>query len=90
LAENLNLPIIFIIGNYLGSISHSITALKLMQTKNCNIAGVVINNFNNNLPNLLAENSHCSSQELAKTINSFCFGLKIFNSVENFINNFQF
>lgn len=43
LAADLGLPILLVTGTYLGAISHCLTALSAIQSRNCEIAAVVVN-----------------------------------------------
>ncbi len=43
LIEQLNIPIILVIGNYLGSVSHTLTAISAMQQRNIQIFCVIVN-----------------------------------------------
>jgi dethiobiotin synthetase len=40
---DLNIPTILVAGNYLGTISHTLTAIKTMSTYNIKIAEVILN-----------------------------------------------
>lgn len=62
LARDLKLPIILISSNYLGAISHSLTAIEVLQKNNVFIEKIVLNeNFPSKIENL----------KIAQTISSF-------------------
>lgn len=62
LARDLKLPIILISSNYLGAISHSLTAIEVLQKNNIFIEKIVLNeNFPSKIENL----------KIAQTISSF-------------------
>ena len=43
LAADLGLPILLVTGTYLGAISHCLTALSAIQSRNCEIAAIIVN-----------------------------------------------
>ncbi len=48
LIKNLDLPLILVVGNYLGSVSHTISAVKNILNLKLNIVNIIINQNNNN------------------------------------------
>ena len=46
LITDLKLPVILIVGNYLGSVSHTLSAIKNIQQSNLNIINIIINQNN--------------------------------------------
>ena len=61
-------PVILVVGSYLGSLSHSLTAIKCLISKKIKIIGIVINE---------SENQPMSQEETASTIKNFTQSIPI-------------
>ncbi len=71
LIKDLNIEIILVIGNYLGSRSHSLNVIELCQLHNIKIHKIMLNNFPNDLTN---------AQNIQKSLTNFCANqIDIFN-----------
>ena len=53
LFQNINIPVILVVGSYLGTISHTLTALDNLHKRNIKIINVVINEGKNRIKNFL-------------------------------------
>jgi len=64
----IEVPVILVVGSYLGSLSHSLTAIKCLISKKIKIIGIIINE---------SENQPMSQEETANTIETFTQSIPI-------------
>ncbi len=62
LIADLNIPTILVVGNYLGAISHTLTAIKAMSTYNIKIAEVILN---------IRDDDNVDAQDTLKVLRKF-------------------
>jgi dethiobiotin synthetase len=62
LIADLNIPTILVVGNYLGTISHTLTAIKAMSTYNIKIAEVILN---------IRDDDNVDAQDTLKVLRKF-------------------
>ena len=65
---SLNAPVLLIVGSYLGTFSHTLTAIGMLKEKAVNIAGIIINE---------STNQPISSEETAEVISRFTKNIPI-------------
>jgi dethiobiotin synthetase len=85
LAIKLNINNIILIGNYLGSISHSLTAINSIINSGLKIHTIIINDFRPNITNY--SDSQINNEELIATIKSF-YNLPMFPDITSFCEDF--
>ena len=67
LAQELQIPVLLVSANYLGSISHTLCAVEALKSKKILVEKIIVNE---NLP-LVQKNSLISCEEFAETIFGF-------------------
>ena len=82
LAKVLKIPIILITGNYLGSISHTLTALKAIDYCDIEVAGVILNKSP-----MIDCNSGIEDLEFIDIISNFS-NQKVFANYGSFLKDF--
>ena len=68
--DELKIPVILVIGNYLGTISHSLTTIKVLEANNAKIDSIILN---------CRKSDTINSEETINTIKSFAPNLPIYS-----------
>lgn len=91
LAMDLELPIVFVTGSYLGTISHSLMAIESILRRNMKIKCIIVNQTLDTMPTTTQPADFITSYtgitvfELKNTVSTNCYSIEIFTKLMDFL-----